>query len=58
VVSREQKTLRPGSCKKRVEAARQKQTVATNGQSFGAVVTSCSKRQGQKVTERKPEAGK
>jgi len=37
--SREQKTLRPGSCKKRVEAARRKQTVATKGQPKGVVVT-------------------
>jgi len=38
-VSRELKTLRPGSCKKRVEVARRRQTVATNGQLKEVVVT-------------------
>jgi hypothetical protein len=44
VVSRELRTLRPGSCKKRVETERQKQTVAANGQLNTAVVTGSSEK--------------
>jgi hypothetical protein len=42
------KTLRLGSCKKRVETARQKQTVAANGQPEEVVVTGNIERQGLK----------
>jgi hypothetical protein len=42
----ELKTLRPGSCKKRAELARAKQTVATKGQLETEMVTHFSEKFG------------
>ena len=49
------KTLRPGSCKKRVELARAKQTVAAKGQLETEMVKHCSEKFGLEVNRKEDQ---